>query len=1195
MSNRIRIGNQTAFSAAEPLAPFHFAVAHGFDAFEWFADRKQNDDGSWSGWDVTEMTDAQRVSVKRTAQEKDIRYTVHAPWQANPLRPGSEGLLVQSLNFARDIGADLVNLHLYMEEGAPVFVNRLAPVISYAADLGLRLALENTPLTTPAHFREFFACLRASDLPSRGVGMCLDLGHANLCDRTRNDYIRYLDELGMDVPIIHAHLHENFGDADTHLPLFTGPARENDGGIRALIERLHSRGYDGVLILEVWPQPPELLVAAQKRLRRMLDRAAHKHRREGGGADKRRPDRARAPSRKPTRPRRRTTEGLTSLSPTASVRLPDYAEQEDTLVRAVAVANQRHRSWRERLAWVRETLLSPAFAASAENLATLAVYLRFLGTGEVLCEEDGRHFRPNHHARAAQDIEAGLSRRSCADTAWIVRKIYPWLPSFADDFHRREPLTRIRDIAHRNDIPQTLKREIKHRLQNKLHRCAGPEDFQTSEEILERITAPGADYSPEFVRQFEIFHEELGEFFNAPALERRLEAIAATLRPEDVARVTRFLALKAKPERTEAELLVMLEELTALRTALSTDPARAQGAAAQSRRLADVELEDYAFALLSETANRLQDQPRRGSWDGMLRALAVALSNVRLSAIESEECGVLLAELAAWSPGFDCSQPLHVLRLKATLERAQRLAGQYTDRVLALFPGRVTALGRLLGVSARAIAVFCEADIRGNVIFQLSKLVELLQGGVREALALSPWETVVPGEACGAVIELPTLAALTGGAEDKQPVIALVASAEGDEEIPSEVRGILLGHAIPHLSHLGVRARQAAIAFAATDQPRYWKQLRHHLGKHRRLVVATDEMTLTPAEPPKATDGDAGAAIIPEVPEVVLASDDILIPVAEARVQTCGAKAAAAGRLRELAEQSDGLFLAPPALALPFGVMERALAATPDLDSEYRALQREARNASLAVLDAVVDRLRALVCRVEVPSTITEQIQNCFGDERALAIRSSANGEDLAQLAGAGLYDSVLSVRAGESATAIREVWASLWTRRATRSRLAAGIPHDRIHMAVLVQQLVVPDWSFIMHTVDPSATDGNRAYVELAVGLGETLASAVQPGTPYRLRCERPSGQVALVNCASFSYGLHPVIGARSVKERVNYGAVALSADPAAAAALGGRFAAIASFLEDRLGRAQDVEGVVAEGDIYIVQSRPQQGVARS
>ena len=44
----------------------------------------------------------------------------------------------------------------------------------------------------------------------------------------------------------------------------------------------------------------------------------------------------------------------------------------------------------------------------------------------------------------------------------------------------------------RNDIPQDLKREIKHTNQNKLHRNAGPEDLVATETMLGRITAnPG--------------------------------------------------------------------------------------------------------------------------------------------------------------------------------------------------------------------------------------------------------------------------------------------------------------------------------------------------------------------------------------------------------------------------------------------------------------------------------------------------------------------------------------------------------------------------------------------------------------------------------------------------------------------------------------------------------------------------------
>jgi hypothetical protein len=39
----------------------------------------------------------------------------------------------------------------------------------------------------------------------------------------------------------------------------------------------------------------------------------------------------------------------------------------------------------------------------------------------------------------------------------VIRKIHPCLPSFKAEFTAAVPLTRIRDIAHRNDIPHDLK------------------------------------------------------------------------------------------------------------------------------------------------------------------------------------------------------------------------------------------------------------------------------------------------------------------------------------------------------------------------------------------------------------------------------------------------------------------------------------------------------------------------------------------------------------------------------------------------------------------------------------------------------------------------------------------------------------------------------------------------------------------
>jgi sugar phosphate isomerase/epimerase len=275
MTPLIRIGNQTAISCIERMEPFEFALRHGFDAFEWFADKRYNADGSSVGWDESDMDAATRTWIRNTAKAHDVLLTVHAPWQANPLHPEGVERLLGSVDFARDIGATLANLHLYMEQGAESYVRCLEPVIRRAAGMGLRLSIENTPLTTPEDFNQTFVLLRGLDAAGAGaVGMCLDLGHANLCAETHNDYLRYIDLLALEVPLIHLHVHENRGDADSHMTLFTGPSQYHDAGVRGFLQRLRRRDYGGVMILEQWPNPPELLVQAATRLRALLDFAS---------------------------------------------------------------------------------------------------------------------------------------------------------------------------------------------------------------------------------------------------------------------------------------------------------------------------------------------------------------------------------------------------------------------------------------------------------------------------------------------------------------------------------------------------------------------------------------------------------------------------------------------------------------------------------------------------------------------------------------------------------------------------------------------------------------------------------------------------------------------------------------------------------------------------------------------------------
>ena len=182
-----------------------------------------------------------------------------------------------------------------------------------------------------------------------------------------------------------------------------------------------------------------------------------------------------------------------------------------------------------------------------------------------------------------------------------------------------------------------------------------------------------------------------------------------------------------------------------------------------------------------------------------------------------------------------------MLRYRASLLRVRRLVERFGARVIALFSERAEKLGPLLGVPEPAVKIFCEAEIRSHVVFQISKLADALLTHTRTALRLAPWSTVVPGTADGTVVLLDGLTQnpnhFTGAA------IALVQKAEGDEEIPPNVVGIALAHEIPHLAHLSVRAREAGVVFVACEQRDEFERLAKLQGRSVSLSAIAEGAT----------------------------------------------------------------------------------------------------------------------------------------------------------------------------------------------------------------------------------------------------------------------------------------------------------------------------------------------------------------
>ena len=102
----IRIGNQTSCHVSARL-PYEFARAHGFDAFEWLSDK-----GPW-GWCEEDTPHTERAELRRTAQQRGIRFSVHAPVTADPTLASGAEAIRRSIRFGGDVGAGVVTLHLF--------------------------------------------------------------------------------------------------------------------------------------------------------------------------------------------------------------------------------------------------------------------------------------------------------------------------------------------------------------------------------------------------------------------------------------------------------------------------------------------------------------------------------------------------------------------------------------------------------------------------------------------------------------------------------------------------------------------------------------------------------------------------------------------------------------------------------------------------------------------------------------------------------------------------------------------------------------------------------------------------------------------------------------------------------------------------------------------------------------------------
>jgi phosphoenolpyruvate synthase/pyruvate phosphate dikinase len=229
--------------------------------------------------------------------------------------------------------------------------------------------------------------------------------------------------------------------------------------------------------------------------------------------------------------------------------------------------------------------------------------------------------------------------------------------------------------------------------------------------------------------------------------------------------------------------------------------------------------------------------------------------------------------------------------------------------------------------------------------------------------------------------------------------------------------------------------------------------------------------------------------------------------------------------------------------------------------------------------------IRRVIEGIAIPPDINSAISRFlsgFDEKNAWAVRSSATAEDLPTASFAGQQDTYLNVIGKDAILQhISKCWASLFTERAIIYRLQNGFDHRKVHLAVVVQQMVFPQAAGIMFTADPVTSNRKVLSIDASFGLGEAMVSGLVNADSYKVR----NGKVIGKKVSTKKLAIYAVKDGGTKEqeiEREMQNRQALTDEQILQLERMGRM------IEAHFGSPQDIEWCLVDDTFYIVQSRP-------
>jgi rifampicin phosphotransferase len=297
------------------------------------------------------------------------------------------------------------------------------------------------------------------------------------------------------------------------------------------------------------------------------------------------------------------------------------------------------------------------------------------------------------------------------------------------------------------------------------------------------------------------------------------------------------------------------------------------------------------------------------------------------------------------------------------------------------------------------------------------------------------------------------------------------------------------------------------------------------------------------------------------------------------QVAIVGGKGAHLGELSRI----EGIRV-PLGFCVTTDAFRRIMAEAPSIDDRLDRLSRLNADDGDAIrtLSAEIRRTLEAIAIPDDPATEITRALARLGEQAAYAVRSSATAEDLPTASFAGQQDTYLNVVGPASILEhVSRCWASLFTERAVTYRLRNGIDHRKVHMAVVVQQMLFPHAAGILFTADPVTSNRRVSAVEAGFGLGEALVSGLVNADAYKVR----DGEIVAKAVGDKQLAVRALPAGGTEEQAIDR---AQQGEPALTDAQVIQLARLGRRIEAHFGCPQDIEWCLTGEGFQIVQSRP-------